>query len=237
MMNMNLLAVLTPPYIYHDCSTRKTFWGGKFTGEEHLFSAVNMKNCGLRNLRKHKEIKGSKKYVTMNISLKFDIPDKMKVTYSESKGKLERSGKGLITSLGFKAKIRLQKCKKARYAIVNVSKKDFSNIIREFEKFEKLPYEKKRPTHEPTDSYSYLARHIVKCMKISDTLNWNDYGGYTKMTDPSSNVNSTDKDKSKRIIVHKSLSQNNFFTDESESKGIIVHKTLSQSCSTDEEKS
>ena len=59
----------------------------------------------------------------------------------------------MITSLGFKAKVRPQKYKKARCANVNFSKKDLSKIIREFENFEKLPYEKKRPKHEPTDSY------------------------------------------------------------------------------------
>ena len=94
----------------------------------------------------------------MNISLKFDNLDKIKITSSESKGKPERSGKGLINSLGFKAKVRPQKYKKARYAIKNVSKKDLSKIIREFEKFEKLPYERKMPKHEPTDSYFYLSR-------------------------------------------------------------------------------
>ena len=65
----------------------------------------------------------------------------MKITSSESKGILERSGKGLITSLGFKTKVRSQKYKKARYAIGNVSEKELSNIIKEFEKIEKLPYE------------------------------------------------------------------------------------------------
>ena len=45
-------------------------------------------------------------------------------------------------------------------------------------------------------------------MMIYDTLNWHDYGGYTKMTALSSNVNSMDEYKSKRIIVHKNLSQN-----------------------------
>ena len=94
-----------------------------------------MKNCGRRNVRKHKEIKGSNKYVTLDISSKFDILDSIKITSSESKGKLERSGKGLINSLGFKARVRPQKYKKARYAIRNVSKKDLSKIIREFEKF------------------------------------------------------------------------------------------------------
>ena len=43
MMNMKLLAVVTPPTIYHGCSTRKTFWEEMYTGEEKLFSGVNMK--------------------------------------------------------------------------------------------------------------------------------------------------------------------------------------------------
>ena len=72
MMNMKLLAVLTPPYIYHGCSTWKTFWEEKFTGEKKLFLAVNMKIFGRCNVRKQKKIKGSDKYVTLDISLKSD---------------------------------------------------------------------------------------------------------------------------------------------------------------------
>ena len=109
MMNTKLLAVVTQPYIYYGCSTRKTFWEEKFTGKENLFSAVNMKNCGRQNVRKHKEIKGSDKYVTLDISLNFDSLEKMKITSSESNKKMERSGKRLITSLVFKAKARPQK--------------------------------------------------------------------------------------------------------------------------------
>ena len=85
MMNMNLLVVVTPPSIHNGCSTRKTFWEENSTGEEKLFSAVNMKSFGHRNIRKHKEIKGSYKYVTLDISLKFDRMDKMKISFSESK--------------------------------------------------------------------------------------------------------------------------------------------------------
>ena len=85
MMNMKPLAVVTPPFIYHGCSTRKKFWEKKFTGEEKLFSVVDTKNCGPQNVRKHREIKGSDKYVTLDISLKFDSMDKMKITSSESK--------------------------------------------------------------------------------------------------------------------------------------------------------
>ena len=179
------------------------FWEEKFTGEENLFSAVNMKNCCRRNVRKHKEIKGSDKYFNLDIFLKFDSLENMEIICSESKGKLGRSGKGLITSLGFKAKARLQKYKKARYAIVNVSKKDLSKIIRDFKKFEKLHYEKKMPKHESTDSYFYISRQLAKCMMRADTLNWHDYGGYTEMTAPSSNVYSMDGDESKRSIVKK----------------------------------
>ena len=76
-----------------------------------------MKNCGRRKVRKHKGIKGSDKCVTLNISEKFDSLNKMETTSSESKVELGRSGKGLVTALAFKNKLRLQKYKKARYAI------------------------------------------------------------------------------------------------------------------------
>ena len=130
MTNMNLLAVVTPPSIYHGCSTQKTFWEGKFTGKEILILALSMKNCGRRNVRKHKEIKGSDKYVTLDISLKFDSLEKIKITSSESKGKLERSVKELIISLVFKTKSRSHKYKNSRYAIVNVSKEYLLKVIR-----------------------------------------------------------------------------------------------------------
>ena len=73
---------------------------------------------------KHMDIRGSEKNVTLDISSKFESLDKMQITSSESKERLEIPGKGLITSLGFKTKVRSQKYKKARYAIGNVSEKD-----------------------------------------------------------------------------------------------------------------
>ena len=126
----------------------------------------------------------------------------MKITYSYLKLKLLILEKGLINSLCFKVKVRSHKYKKARYAIVNISKKDLSKIIRDYEKFEKLPYEKKRHKQEPTDSYFYPAIQIVKCMMIFDSLNWHNYGGYTEMTAPSTNIFSTNEYESKLIIVH-----------------------------------
>ena len=71
--------------------------------------------------------------------------------------------------------------------------KDISEIIREFDKFEKLPYEKKRPKHDPTEIYFHLARQLVKCMMRSDKLNWYGHGGYKEMTAPSFSYNRRDR--------------------------------------------
>ena len=131
---MNFLAVVTPPYIYHGCSTRKTFWEENFTVKQDLFQSVNMKNCGRRNVRKHKQIRGSDKCVTFNVSETFDSLNKMETTSSDSKGKLLRSGKGLVTALALKTKVRSKKYKKVRYAIGNASMKKLSKIIKDFEK-------------------------------------------------------------------------------------------------------
>ena len=73
-----------------------------------------MKNCGRRKVMKNREIKGSDKIVTLNISEKFDILNKMKTTSSESKGKLGRSGKGLVTAMDFKTKVRFAKIQKGK---------------------------------------------------------------------------------------------------------------------------
>ena len=95
---------------------RKTFWEKKFTvKKQDLFKSVNMKNCGQRNVRKHKEIKGSDKcfalniYEILNISEKFDDMKNMETTSSESKVELEGSGKGLVTALALKTKARPKK--------------------------------------------------------------------------------------------------------------------------------
>ena len=113
MMNMKLLAVVTPLPIYHGFSTQKTFWEENFTGEENFtvseFTLVNMKNCGCPNVGKHREIKDSDKYITLDILLKFGRLDKMRITSPEPKDDLVRSGKGLITSLGINAKARPKK--------------------------------------------------------------------------------------------------------------------------------
>ena len=110
MMNMKLLAVLTPPSIYHGCSTRKTLWGEMFTLGE--FTPASMKNRGCRNIKKHIKIKNSDEYITLEISLNFGSLDKMKITSPEPKYDLGRPGKGLITSLGLKPNVSSKKYKR-----------------------------------------------------------------------------------------------------------------------------
>ena len=73
--------------------------------------------------------------------------------------------------MGLKAISRPKKHKRERYAMGNVSRKDLSKIIREFEKSPYENYEKKRPNHEPTDSYFYLSIQFAKCMTRADALN------------------------------------------------------------------
>ena len=64
-------------------------------------------------------------------------------------------------------------------------------------------------------------------MMISNNLNWHDHRGYTEMTAPSLNINITDEDESKLIIVHGSLSDN-CSTDVSKSKRKIVNENFLQ---------
>ena len=79
-INMKFLVVVTPPFIYHGCSTRKTFWEEKFTGKQDFFQSVNMTHCSRHKVRKHKEIRGTDKCVTLNVSSNFDSMNKMETT-------------------------------------------------------------------------------------------------------------------------------------------------------------
>ena len=103
----------------------------------------------------------------------------------------------MVTALALKTKVRSKKYKKARYAIGNVSMKDPSNIIKEFETIVKVPYVKRIPKNEPTSSYFHLVRQLAKCMMRSGEDNQHAHGSYVEETAPSSNVNVTDEDESK----------------------------------------
>ena len=121
----------------------------------------------------------------------------MRTTSSESKDNLVRPGKGLITSLGIKAKSTPKKYKKARYAIRNVSKKDLSSIVREVDKLNYKSYERRSTKHETTESYFYPERHIAKCTMRADTINSHIYPVIAEITAtkhiPISHIFSTDK--------------------------------------------
>ena len=79
---MKFLVVVIPPSIYNGCSTRKTLWEEKFKGNEILFLDVNIKNCGPSNIRKNKEIRGSDKFVTLNIYEILNISEKFDDLYN-----------------------------------------------------------------------------------------------------------------------------------------------------------
>ena len=79
--------------------------------------------------------------------------------------------------------------------------KDLSKIIREFEKLPYKSYERRRPKHDPTDSYFYLARQLAKCMMRDYALNSHVYRVITEITGtkqiPISHVYSTYERESK----------------------------------------
>ena len=93
-INMKFLVFVTPQSIHHGCSTRKTFWEEKFTGQKDLFQSVNMTICGRRKVRKHKETKGSDKIIILNVLIKFDSLNNMETISSESKLNWEDQERG-----------------------------------------------------------------------------------------------------------------------------------------------
>ena len=110
------------------------------------FTHVNIKTGGRHNIRKHKEINNTEQYIALDISLEIGNMENMKITTSEPKYYLGRSGKGLITSLGIKTIRSLNKIKNSRFAITEVSIQFFYII----NKFLDLPYEeyvRKRSKH------------------------------------------------------------------------------------------
>ena len=106
---MKLLEFVTAPSIYHGWSTWKKLWEEIFTLGD--FTPMNIKICGRCNVRKHRDIKYGYKYITLYILLKLSSLKNMKITYSDPKYYLVRSGKGLITSLGLKTIVRSKKKK------------------------------------------------------------------------------------------------------------------------------
>ena len=59
------------------------------------------------------------------------------------------------------------------YAITNVSTKDITKIIKEFENLPYKGYVRKRPKHEPTNKFFYLSKQLDNCMMRAYALNFN----------------------------------------------------------------
>ena len=95
-----------------------------------------------------------------------------------------------------------------------------------------MPYQDcviKRPKHEPTDSYFYIAIQLDKCMIRSDAFNSNIDPVRTEMTDKKqiqiSHVCNSHEKKSTRILAGKNLLQVSS-TDKGKSEIIIVNEVL-----------
>ena len=65
---------------------------------------------------------------------------------------------------------------------------------------------KRIPKNEPTSSYFRPVVCLGECMMRYDEHNRHVHGSYAEETAPSSNVNVTEKDESKEITVHETLS-------------------------------
>ena len=131
----------------------------------------------------------------------------MKITSSDPKYYLGRSGKGLIISLFLKTIVRSKKNKKARYAITYVIVKCLPNSIKEFKRFPYNGFIHKRLKHEPTDSYFYLAIQLAKGMMRADAFNYHVDPVRTEMTGiqqiPIFHLCNSGEKKSKGIIAKK----------------------------------
>ena len=73
-----------------------------------------MKNFGPRNVRNHKEIKGSGKYVTLDISLKFDSLDKIKNLIFRVNRKIGKISKGVDYLSGFQGQSKATQTQKGK---------------------------------------------------------------------------------------------------------------------------
>ena len=148
------------------------------------------------------------------------------------KRKIGEIRKGVSNRSGSQDQSKVEKYKKAWHAIGNINTENLSNIIKEFENIVKVPYVKRIPKHEPTSSYYLLVGCIAECMLRCGEDNQHVHGSYAEDTDPSSNVNDTDEEKSKEFIVHEPVLEN-LSMDVSESECNIVNETLSQKNSSD----
>ena len=143
-MNIKLLEVVTPPSIYRGFSNWKTFWEEKFTLDE--LTAGNMKTVVVAMLGNTKISKVVPSVSTWTYYWNLTIWKRWELNL-QNLFFLRGSGKGLINSLGLKAKAGAKKYKNLRYAIGNISNKNISKIIWEFENLSYKSYERRGTKH------------------------------------------------------------------------------------------
>ena len=152
-----LLELVTPKYIYHSCSTQKTFW-------EENFTPIKMRSFGRCNVRKNMEINNGDQYIDLKIYLKLDCLYKRKFTSSGSRDYVGIPDKGLTTSLTLMTKSPNNK-QKWKTAINDTTHQDFRKLLNKYKKLPQIGYKKKKVHNKPTESYLFLVKHISKLLK------------------------------------------------------------------------
>ena len=107
----------------------------------------------------------------MNVSLKFDYLDNREVTSSKSRYYVGRYGKSLTTSQALSTKIPNKK-QKARIAMTDITKQDFTNWLKYFNSSPYLGYKSKQGHNEPTEYYFLLINHVFKLIKSRSTFDY-----------------------------------------------------------------
>ena len=185
MMNTKLLAVATPPSIYHGCSNWKTFWEEKFTGRKDLFLSVNMKTVVVAKLG------NTRRSRIVTISPPWTYHKSLTVwTWWKPHLKIR---KGVGNRSGFHNQSKVARIQKGKvYHWKCQWKGPFKDYQREWENWETTLWEKYAQTWANSQLLS-SSKATCECMMRSDVHNRHVHGSYVEETDLSSNVNVTDK--------------------------------------------
>ena len=133
-----------------------------------------MKNCGHRNIRKHRDIKDSDKYITWTYRWSLAVWTRWELHLQIEKIIWEDQGRGWLP-------LWVSRPKKGQ---INTKRKGILSELSLWRTFQILSgilkksyksYERSSPKHYTTGSYFYLAIQILKCMMRADALNLENY--------------------------------------------------------------
>ena len=111
-----------------------------------------MKINGCCNVNKHRDIKGSDKYVILYILLKFGSMERIKITFSERKDNLGIARKGIDYLSGSQGQSKAKEHTKRQGMPSQMSVRRTLQKIGDFDKLLYKSYESRRTNHDPTDS-------------------------------------------------------------------------------------